>query len=289
MNIDFGPGDNFHPTGGYFSGTNQALYTYILFAYKVSGFRELDTLLSQLPDWAKNDRFDIQARVTGDPTKDQLRLMMQSLLADRFKLVMHTEAREGPAYGLVLAKPGKPGPNLQPHSTKIRCSTAPPDNPTPGKEPAPLEAVAGGLPSVCGVIFPTMRPNVPGDAREVARDVTMRRIASEMSGWSTIDRPVIDQTGLNGTFDFTSSGRQKSLPVTTSFASAPVAERDRLTEWGQDSCRRSRSNSASNSSPAKALSKSSSSTTSKDPPSTTPKPPHPRPPRPTSYPHPIPR
>ena len=37
------------------------------------------------------DPFDIEARAAGNPTKDQMRLMMQSLLADRFRLRVHSK------------------------------------------------------------------------------------------------------------------------------------------------------------------------------------------------------
>jgi hypothetical protein len=50
-------------------------------------------VLSQLPGWATTDRFDIEAKTDGDPAKDakdQMRLMMQSLLAERFGLVAAT-------------------------------------------------------------------------------------------------------------------------------------------------------------------------------------------------------
>ena len=60
---------------------------------------------SRLPEWVLADRFDIQARASGNPTKGQMRVMMRSLLADRFKLAIHFEAREVPVFALVLAKP----------------------------------------------------------------------------------------------------------------------------------------------------------------------------------------
>jgi len=63
----------------------------------------------------------------GGPTKDQMRLMIRSLLADRFKLAVHTETRQVPVLAFVLAKPGgvlgKPGPQLQPHPADVPCRT----------------------------------------------------------------------------------------------------------------------------------------------------------------------
>jgi uncharacterized protein (TIGR03435 family) len=114
-----GPGDAYVSNGGRFSATNQPLIAYLAFAYKL---RASD--LPGLPAWVYNDRFDIEARVQGNPTKDQMRLLMQSLLADRFKLATHSETKPGPAFALVMSKPGKIGPQLQADSGD-GCSAAP--------------------------------------------------------------------------------------------------------------------------------------------------------------------
>ena len=81
-NFPLGPGAVYVPNGGLFSATGFPLATYIAFAYKLTG-NDAQSLPSQLPGWATTDRFDIQARVQGNPSKDQMRLMMRSLLGDR--------------------------------------------------------------------------------------------------------------------------------------------------------------------------------------------------------------
>src|SRR6185436_6643033 len=81
-----GPGDAYAANGGRFRATNQALITYLRFAYRLGSADLLD-----LPRWVYNERFDIEARANGEPAKDQMRVMMRSLLKDRFKLVVHTE------------------------------------------------------------------------------------------------------------------------------------------------------------------------------------------------------
>jgi len=58
------------------------------------------------PDWMERDRFDIAARVPEGSTKEQLPLMLQRLLGERFGLKVHFEKREMPAYELVVAKRG---------------------------------------------------------------------------------------------------------------------------------------------------------------------------------------
>ena len=125
MNFPVGPEDAYTPSGGLLSGSGVTLYQYISFAYDFTIY-DYQLLKSRLPEWVLSDRFDIQARAGGNPTKAQMRLMMQSLLADRFKLAIHFETREVPVFALVLAKPGNKGPQLHPHSEEPACSTAPP-------------------------------------------------------------------------------------------------------------------------------------------------------------------
>jgi uncharacterized protein (TIGR03435 family) len=199
-NFPLGPGDVYVPNGGLFSAKNFPLVTYIFFAYKVIG-NQGQYLLPQLPDWAKTKQFDIQARAEGNPSKDDMRLLMRALLADRFKLTMHNETREVPVLAFVLSKPGKTGPNLQPHLDTAPCPTTAP-NPsqqaTP-QTPDPSQTVAGGFPVLCNGIF-GMPPNTPGHVRMGGRNLTLKFIADALGG--NLGRPMIDKTGLTGTFDF---------------------------------------------------------------------------------------
>jgi uncharacterized protein (TIGR03435 family) len=200
-NFPLGPGDVYVPNGGLFSATGFPLVTYLFFAYKVIG-NQGQYLLPQLPGWATTDRFDIQARAEGNPGKDQMRMMMRSLLADRFKLAVHTETREVPVLAFVLAKPGKTGPQLQPHSAGSTCPTnAPPPGPGAANTPAPPLTVTGGFPAFCNGIF-ALPPSVPGRQRLGARNVTLQFLADSLSAGANRGRPMIDRTGLSGTFDF---------------------------------------------------------------------------------------
>src|ERR1051326_2572947 len=71
------------------------------------------TKLIGIPDWTATERFDINARAAGPITAEERRLMMQALLAERFKLVAHREKREVSVLALVLNRnDGKLGPNL---------------------------------------------------------------------------------------------------------------------------------------------------------------------------------
>jgi uncharacterized protein (TIGR03435 family) len=200
-NFPLGPGDVYVPNGGLFSASNFPLVTYILFAYKIIG-NQGQYLLPQLPDWAKSERFDIQARAQTDPGKDGMRLLVRGLLAERFNLAMHQETREVPVLAFVLSKPGKTGPSLRPHLDSAPCPTNAPNpsqQPT-AQMPGPSQTATGGFPALCNGIF-GMPPNKTGNQRIGGRNLTLKFIADSLSYDS--GRPMIDKTGLTGTFDFT--------------------------------------------------------------------------------------
>src|SRR5882762_8883405 len=194
-----GPGDVYVPNAGRFRAMNFPLVAYIEFAYKLTEDQN-QFLLPQLPKLVTADRFDIQASVQGNPTKDQMRLMMQSLLADRFKLAVHYEIRQIPVYALLLDIPGKLGPLLQQHADDSPCATTPwVPSPPPTAPAQPLDT---RFPGPCGGIL-NMPASVTGRVRVGARDVTMDLIANSMPGTEDeVDRPVLDRTGLTGRFDF---------------------------------------------------------------------------------------
>jgi uncharacterized protein (TIGR03435 family) len=74
--------------------------TCIKFAYGVQ-----DSQISG-PDWLQSDHFDILAKADSPVAEDQLKLMMQALLADRFKLAFHRQNKELSAYAMTVAKGG---------------------------------------------------------------------------------------------------------------------------------------------------------------------------------------
>jgi len=190
-NVPLGPGNVFTPIGGHFSATNFPVATYIAFAYKVVGNQE-QSLIAQFPAWVLQDRFDIEARVDGDPTKDQLRLMMRSLLAERFKLTMHKETRQVPILALVQLKRSKPAPQFQPHTENPPCSTV------PSAQNTQFNTL---YPALCGGLL-GMPPSAEGRQHVGARNVTMEFVANSLAAQGKLDRPIFDKTGLTGTFDF---------------------------------------------------------------------------------------
>jgi uncharacterized protein (TIGR03435 family) len=200
-NVPLGPGDDYSPTGGLFSAKDTPLLVYIMFAYKITSLGDLRSF----PNWVANNNYDIQARAQGNPTKGQMRLMMQSLLADRFKLALHTESQTKPIYALVLSKPGRTGPQLQPYVDDGTCSpTTNPSAPLP--QPATPSASTSAMqlpPMPCGD-FSVLAPSAPGRFRVGGKNVPMALIARQLPSGALagVDRPVFDGTGLSGNFDF---------------------------------------------------------------------------------------
>lgn len=187
-NIPLGPMDAFAPTAGLFSATNVPLLQYMIFAYKLRP-EQFVSVQSQLPAWANNTRYDIEARAAGNPTKDEFRLMMQDLLASRFKLGIHYETQQVPVMVMVLDAPGKLGPGLRPHPEDSVCSDSP--------------AAGEGSLDACGVVTP-MPPSVPGRLRVGGRNVPLAMFAALINtpAETGVDRPVLDGTQLAGKYDF---------------------------------------------------------------------------------------
>lgn len=195
-----GPGDAYAANGGRFRATNQPLIAYLRFAYRLGQGDLLD-----LPRWIYDERFDVEARANGEPTKDQMRVMMRSLLKDRFRLVVHTEQRTQAIFDLQLATPGQTGPQLRAHQTDDTCvSVVEPQFTTlPPSQPGLRSASIFQLPTLpCGSRgFMTI--GNPGDrVRIVGNGEPMERIADALRGPQTgINRHIRDRTGLSGTFD----------------------------------------------------------------------------------------
>jgi len=147
----------------------------------------------------RNSHYDIEARAPAPATEDQMRLMMQSMLEDRFRLKVHWETRQAPVFALMLDKSGKLGPQIQPHPASDDCKK------TQFLEGGQASGTSlSALPIPCGWIahLPTSQP---GERRLGGRDVPLSMLASSLpaqTGLVIIGLPVIDRTGLRGNYDF---------------------------------------------------------------------------------------
>ena len=118
------------------------------------------------PDWLETERFDISAKLPEGAKPDQVPEMLQALLAERFKLVMHKEQKTAPIYAMVLGKGG----------LKAKEAEAP---------------AADAKPSGVRIM---MGPK----GRKLEGEMTLAGLAGALA--NTLDRPVIDETGTKGTF-----------------------------------------------------------------------------------------
>jgi uncharacterized protein (TIGR03435 family) len=203
VNFPIGSDDAYYDTGGVFSATNLPLTSYLIFAFKITN-NNRQALLDSVPDWAKTDHYNIEARTDlTNVSKDQMRLMMQSLLRDRFNLTVHRETRSVKVYAASLNVPDKLGPQLRIHSNDAGCPQEVP-NPSPISTPTKPEFSFDplGFPEVCGRFVNAIQSNIPHHRRFGGGGLPISRIVASFAGVGNLDRPVIDRTGLSGQFDF---------------------------------------------------------------------------------------
>jgi uncharacterized protein (TIGR03435 family) len=198
--------------GDRFVATNEPLISLIAVAYGLPGPLPQPLPNFKLvggPTWINSDRFDIEAKAVTDVVRGtegtrRKQLMLQTLLAQRFNLVLHHETKEQPVYALVLARRDrKLGPKLR-RSDMDRAAALQGDVNNPSMlRPAfgtPACEAAGGA---CGPGI-----NIAGVFKGSA--MTMAQLNGYLSRW--LDRAVLDRTGLIGAFDvelqFASEGLQ---------------------------------------------------------------------------------
>jgi uncharacterized protein (TIGR03435 family) len=171
-----------------------------LIAFAYSAFRPVaqlpDEQLSQGPGWIATETYDIDAKVEdalaeklrGRPMGEvgaQIRLMTQSLLADRFGLKVHHQTKERPVYALLVARGG---PKFLPSRFTPAPGAAHPVG--PGGKPLP--------------------PATPGMRRYWLHG-PVKNLAGLLSALPVIGRQVVDQTGIEGNYDFVLEVAQDQL------------------------------------------------------------------------------
>jgi uncharacterized protein (TIGR03435 family) len=171
------------PAGGRFTTTNSTVKMLVGLAYRVQGFE-----ISGGPGWIDSDGYDINARAAeSNLTLDQLRPMVQALLEDRFKLMVHREMKEMPIYAVLPARSGTKLAEPKEGGCVMPGTNSPPDNP-PKSPTAPSHRPL----APCGGFI--VNPN-----RLVGGNISMTQLANVLS--SFLGRPVIDKTGFAGKFD----------------------------------------------------------------------------------------
>jgi uncharacterized protein (TIGR03435 family) len=180
----------FSPGGERFTMTNTPLGALLLVAYDIT-VRQI----SGAPD-AISEKYDIAAKAEHPVSRDEMLLMIQALLADRFKLVVRRERKEVPVYALTIA-PG--GPRLR-HSAATEAEQTMPRIP----------ARAGGAESSGQYLF----------TNESMADFAWA--LTRMAGIG--DRVVVDNTGLNGDYDFTLTFVRDTAPPAEAIEPAAIPD-----------------------------------------------------------------
>jgi uncharacterized protein (TIGR03435 family) len=175
--------------GGRYSATGVTLSLLIRMAYDVQ-----EDQIAGGPPWMNTEYFDVLATEGAVPARPTRRsLMLRALLSERFNLTVHTEVRDRPVFALVLARrDGKLGPGLvraDVDCAGIGAARRRQGNLAPKESPTQLQD--------CG------RSMAPGVI--LARGLTMPELAASFAALSntgmSLNRPVVDRTGLTGNFD----------------------------------------------------------------------------------------
>jgi uncharacterized protein (TIGR03435 family) len=151
------------------SGTRVTMTAYTVSNLITAAYGLEDYQVAGATGWIGSDRYDIAARPAGEttPSRDQAHQMLQPLLAERFQLKFHRETKEMPVYALVK---GKSGPKLKENTAA---------NP------------------------PMLRMSSKGrDTQMTFTGSPIEQLVRQLSHVPGVDRPVLDQTGLTGKYDF---------------------------------------------------------------------------------------
>jgi len=211
--------------GGRFVATYATVRDLVMLAYTLpSGRVRDDSQISGGPGWITSDHFDVVAKAAGMPAGfdsnvvagaarspetaaiEQIRSMLRALLADRFKLAVHSEMMNRPVYALVtVRRDGTVGPRL--HKVEIDCLALRAET-----------QKAAGPPGAIGC--EGLRMLQPGHMAGHA--VTMSLLAASFPG--SVARVVLDRTGLGGVFDFDLEWAPEPSPLSGTTFPPPAAD-----------------------------------------------------------------
>ena len=175
-------------------------------AYQISG-----------PAWLDTERYDIVAKIPPGATKDDVKIMLQNLLKERFQLAVHRETKEMAVFELVVAKDG---PKLKESADQSDPEAAPRPG-TPGEggpsaeappppgppDPSKIKMGKDGMPEIPaalrrpGVMMMAMMSPTGARMKLDGNRATISQLIDTLANQS--DRPILDKTGLTARYDFT--------------------------------------------------------------------------------------
>ena len=174
------------------------------------------------PTWLDTNRYDLVARIPADlaaarqklsldQQKQQVSLMLQSLLAERFHLKLHFETKVLTVYALVVAKPS---PNLARSANQTQPTAQ--ETPVLASQSRPEDLHHGMLVHYKGP-----------SAQMTARQASLDDLVHWLAGYSELgSRPVVNRTGLTGLYDFTLRWTRQTLATTPQPASSDAPDND---------------------------------------------------------------
>jgi uncharacterized protein (TIGR03435 family) len=165
--------------------TNASMEMLLMTAFDVKGYQITG------PSWLQTEHYDVTAKIPPGTTDEQFRLMLQNLLKERFHMAVHHDSKELPIYALVVAKNG---PKLK----EAAVEPAPPEGALPPEPPARGKDGFPQLPKGRRGLMFMMNA---GRIRAAGNQQSMSDLCNALA--MNLDRPVVDQTGLKGKYDFT--------------------------------------------------------------------------------------
>lgn len=149
------------------------------------------------PEWIVTDRFNIAAKIPAGTSEDEVRVMLQNLLIDRFRMAVHREKRDFPVYAMTLGKGG------------LKLQETPPDTAAAEADAQKSSLNVKATGSAAGVFADLGNGSyfTFADNHLIGHKLPMWRVADLLSNF--MDKPVIDMTGLSRTTNY-----EMSLEIT---------------------------------------------------------------------------
>jgi len=170
---------------------NATLSMLLMNAYDVKPYQIIG------PPWLNMERYQIIAKVPAGATKDQVKVMWQNLLADRFGLTLHHQSKISQVEEMQIAKGG-----AKLLETTLKETAVDPNTPQGLPPFSPPKTDKNGVPELSApglIMMMRIGPTGPS-AHMVGKAQTTEQLAGMVG--NELDRPVIDKTGLTGKYDF---------------------------------------------------------------------------------------
>lgn len=170
---------------GRISVENRSVVSLLEVAYRLFAWQ-----IERAPEWADSERWDIEAKAIGNPSRAQLTGMLIALMGERFNIRSHMETKILPIYTLTASRGGIKLQKI--HEENCTIPLPDPDSP-PSAVTVPAQQVAA---NICGNGRGSLSD---GNLRWHEPNISMGNLARALT--DALERPVVDKTGFEGTFN----------------------------------------------------------------------------------------